>query len=285
MQIVTVQFNKGNSKTYLVLKKVFKKSVELCMPEAEFVELSIPVPDYDEWPNKGGFVSNTYKLKKWAEYISTVDDDVILADCDMLMLQSAEHAFDEPFDIAVTKTVAPVRVPVNGGIIMVRNTERAKAFIKRWNEINEQMYANHAFHNEWKHRYPGMNQAALGYMLEVEQALADVHYYTTRQWNATNSDWGKIYEDTVFVHIKGALRREVMTGSVHGPHAPEVLLWREVQRQVPEIELKLPSSVRKPVGGGRRATGKKKAYDALVAKHKAMNAFNWAIKLPDGVIK
>lgn len=285
MKIVTVQFDRGNTQRYLVLYKVFKKSVELCMPEAEFVTLVIEAPTAAGARKENyGFTANTYKLRKWDEYVQSVNDDVILADCDMLMLQSAKHAFDVPFDIAYTERTdrgtGAHRAPLNGGIIMVKNTREAKRFVHRWSEINDQMYVDINFHREWKGKYPGMNQAALGYMLEKESEGVRIHTYVTREWNAVDCDWGHLLSETVFVHYKGALRSRVLSGRASvGPTVLEMLLWHDVRKQLPEIDMDF-CIIKRPQGGGRRSRGRARAYEALKKKHDAINAFNWVVK-PD----
>lgn len=287
MQIVTTKFNRGNSRQYEMLHMVFLKSIALCMPDAEVVTLEMSAPDSAEREGKYGFVANTHKLRKWAEYIEQVDDDVILADCDMLMLQSAEHAFDEVFDIAYTKReFGDGRIPLNGGIIMVRNNDVAKGFIKRWQQVNDEMYVNLDFHKKWKGKYPGMNQAALGYMLEEESEGVRIHAYSTREWNAVETDWGKLQENTVFVHYKGQLRREVFSGRINGgPHSAELMLWHEVKDEVPEIELDVANTIRLPLGKSRRSKSRYKGYCALKKKHEQINSFNWKIKVKREVFK
>lgn len=211
MTILTVQFDIRGYNDYKKLLQVFESSVRKHMPEANFE--SIILEGEDRTDNmRCGRHANTRKLAVWADYIDNTDDDVILADCDMLMLRSAEHAFDIPFDIAYTRRIVVKNTPFNNGIMMIRPNERSREFMHRWLEVNNAMFLDEAFHAEWNRKYKGMNQTAFGYMLETGNHNADLHAYTTRQWNAVDPDWPYIDDETVFLHIKGALRQACLNG-------------------------------------------------------------------------
>jgi hypothetical protein len=112
------------------------------------------------------------------------------------------------------------------------------------------MYDDPAFHREWKKLYPGMNQAAFGYLLDTGEHEAQLHEYGTRQWNAVEVDWEHLQDDTVFVHYKGALRRRITSGSFPvGACTEAVLLWFEYGSGLPPLSLKAKRVLR---GNGRR---------------------------------
>jgi len=232
--ILTVQFDINGYYHYDRLLEVFERSVRRHMPQAKVESIILPSEERTKDMHCGKW-ANTKKLRVWADYIEKAKDDIILADCDMIMVKSAEHAFGEPFDIAYTQKTKIGKVPFNNGIIMVRPTRAAKDFMWRWVEVNEQMYLDKAFHAEWNKKYKGMNQTAFGYLLETGDHNAQLHAYQTREWNAVNSDWAHIDEKTVFVHIKGELRTSVLAGRapVGAALYPAALWYREAGMSLP----------------------------------------------------
>ena len=234
MTILTVQFDINGYTDYKELLRVFESSVHRHMPEANFEKIILPAEDRTP-AMRCGKHANTRKLEVWVDYIDNTDDDVILADCDMLMLKSAEHAFDLPFDIAYTRRLKVGKVPFNNGIMMVRPTGASRDFMHRWLEVNNQMFLDKDFHGVWNRKYKGMNQTAFGYMLERGEHHADLHAYTTREWNAVDPDWSYIDDDTVFVHIKGALRDATVRGKapLGSVVYPAALWYKEAGQGIP----------------------------------------------------
>ena len=214
MRIVTVQFNYKGGPDYLKLLKVFEKSVQTHMPEVAFdkimIEAPTPVPGKEY-----NFKYNTIKLRHWVDYLRGATDNIIFADCDMMAIQSAEHAFDVPFDIAFTARTHTTRIPMNGGILMARPTSGSISFFEEMLKANDRMfYDDLKFHNEWRRKYAGMNQAAFGYTYEKGSHRAIVHRYLTRQWNAVDCDWSSIQDDTVFIHYKSKLRKLILAKKI-----------------------------------------------------------------------
>lgn len=265
MTVLTVAFDSG-SNTYERLLTAFHASVRQNMPEVTFEVLR---PEHKE-RTKGmrwGFYANTVKLWAWRDYVQSCDDELILADCDMLMIRDASHAFDEDFDIAYTKRTGQQRIPINNGIIMVRPTAAAREFIEEWARVNQQMHDDRDFHAKWKKKYPGMNQAAFGYVLEEGQHRAKLHEYGTRVWNAVEPDWSHLSEETVFVHFKGAIRRKLMAGQYPtGAYADVILLWYEYAENVPPLSLKARKIMERSGKRHGRRGHNAKVYSALM-KH------------------
>jgi hypothetical protein len=169
---------------------------------------------------------NTVKLEAWTEYLHNTRDNVIFADCDMVMNRSATGAFDPDFDIAYTARTIIQRIPLNGGIIMVKPTKRSLNFFDTFLAINKKMYDNEQFHNRWRARYAGMNQAAFGYMLETEPVDIKLHRYETLKWNAVDCDWPYITDEMVFLHVKSKLRKNVLgKKKPYGNYAKAMKIW------------------------------------------------------------
>ena len=139
MKIVTTQFDGPVSTDYKKLLTVFKKSVEQYMPGVDFIELLLDAPE-KRADKKYGFISNSAKLESWVEFLRTCEDDVIFTDCDMLMLKSAQGAFDSEFDIAYTKRYRSSHIPINGGVVMVRPNERSIDFFEKYRSNRGSIY-------------------------------------------------------------------------------------------------------------------------------------------------
>lgn len=226
MHIVTVQFDHVGKDNFDRLLAVFRKSVNHHMPDVEVVEYRIPAPERDiERTRK--LKDNSVKLKIWRDHLATATEPVIFADCDMVCLRPAYHAFDLEFDAAFTwHRKKPGKFPMNGGIVMARPTEAARAFFDLWLEINDRMYASPNFHCKWQIKYGGMNQSALGYICETEKFAAKVHEYETQEWNAVDCDWQYLTDETVFLHMKSKLRNMVLLDNrPTGVCAEPMKLW------------------------------------------------------------
>ncbi len=231
MKIITTKFKyAGKPFNYDVMHDVFVRSCKKEMPDVEVVTIPIDnvVPKRDG--KRPGCLSNTVKLEKYCEYVQGSDDDLILADCDMLCVGDAERAFrDYDFDIAITVKGYnhKSKSRINGGIIFVRNSPGAKAWIKEFTEVNRKMYEDKKFHDIWMKKYFGMNQAALGYMMEEGDKYnkAETIELPTVIWNNCDPDWGNIREDTVFIHIKSSLRTAVFSYKGYKDHEEAMALF------------------------------------------------------------
>lgn len=229
MKIVTTQFDGPVSTDYKKLLTVFKKSVKVHMPEAEFIELFLEAPD--KRPDKKyGFISNSVKLKSWVDFLKGCDekDEVIFCDCDMLMLRSAKEAFDKDFDIAYTRRYRSHNIPINGGVVMVRPTAASLDFFEKYLAANDKMLVDSKFHAKWREKYHGINQAAFGYMLEEGEHDAKLCVYDTRDWNAVDCDWFCINDNTVFIHVKGSMREVLRRRMPHGPKKKAMQYWYDM---------------------------------------------------------
>ena len=225
MHIVTVQFDHGEKTNFGTLLSVFEKSIEHHMPSMKVVTYRIPAPErIVERVRK--LSDNSAKLKIWRDHLDIATEPVIFADCDMLCLQPAYHAFGYLFDVAYTQRTQKNGFPMNGGIVMARPTQAARDFFHRWLEVNDKMFADVNFHCKWQIKYGGMNQAAFGYIFESGEYPGKLHQYITREWNAVDCDWQRLDERTVFVHYKSKLRHLVMAN--HTPtsvYVEAMKLW------------------------------------------------------------
>lgn len=233
MKIVSVVFDYCGDKKYSMMAKVLKVSIEKNCPGAEFELIKLPPPRYR---TKRCFTSNTVKLAEWSRVMNETNDNVIFIDCDMMVLNDLHSAFNSDFDIGFTKRNKS-RIPYNGGVVFVKNTQAARDFIMLWKQINDKMYKDYSFHKPWRDRYAGMNQAAFGCLLETGNHGAKIHKYKTLEWNAVDCDYSSINNKTVFIHYKSKLRKMVLREiAVKQGYEKVVKLWNEMYAmEVPGI--------------------------------------------------
>lgn len=232
-RIEAVFFQVGNDDRYPRMARVLDYTARLHCP-GHIVSVRRITPAVTANPaharKQRSFSTNSDKLYQWAAVVEAAaeGDCIALLDGDMMVVGDIDPVWSIPFDYAITDQ-RPIRMPFNGGAVYVRVNDRSRAFIRRWAEVNQEMYLNSILHQKWRHKYGGMNQAALGYMLEAE------HWTPTRlpcaQWN--NCDvphWGQWRAlDSRVIHIKSGLRRAVFApGTQIFPEV--VLLWRQYER-------------------------------------------------------
>ncbi|HET6499032.1 MAG TPA: putative nucleotide-diphospho-sugar transferase [Coriobacteriia bacterium] len=250
MKLITCEFDYDDGRApsahagaYAELSRVFRASCARNMPGVTFEEIKMRPPA--GIPGKRtAYTSNNAKLREWEKAVRAAGEPLILSDCDMLCLQSVEDAFhlaewggyetpiDQPWDIAYTQTSNP-RLPINGGVIFVRPTAAAKAFFRRWREVDLQMYRDPVFHEPWRRATCGMNQASFWYLVkkELPQIGARVIALPCREWNACQDDWADIGPECRMLHVKGTLRWAVLGSTPVEDLPPELRkaarIWRE----------------------------------------------------------
>lgn len=217
-----------------MLLNVFRHSCKVNMSEVEFLEIKIPPPKQVEGRDLN-FVYNGVKLTHWLEVLENATENIIFADCDMLAVRSAKHAFSKDFDVAFTGRTVVNRIPMNGGIMMAKPTEAARRFFREMLYVNNIMFENKRFHNQWRKKYAGMNQSAFGYVYERGTHGAKVHEYKTVEWNAVDCDWHRINGRTVFIHYKSKLRKTVLREIKMKPELENVVkIWDSMKMNMIE---------------------------------------------------
>jgi hypothetical protein len=207
------------------MSSVLRHTAALHSPGWDLIVEKIAAPESSSRlfvPRSGesSFATNTDKLRDWLRIVEALgpDDIVALLDADTMVLDSLDPILDVPFDAAITVKQDP-KLPINGGVVFVRGGGRGLAFMRRWSAINDRMYRkatpqDAADHRVYRARYGGMNQAALGYLLDKGMLPAECHLerLPARVWNSchdlTWNDWG----NARVVHIKSNLRRAAFGG-------------------------------------------------------------------------
>jgi hypothetical protein len=208
-KIITVQFDRGTSDAYKRMMNTYKKSIAVNMPNAELLEFNIPEPEVRRGDNKF-FSANTDKLSIWLECVEKYNDNIALTDCDMLCVKDFNDVFNLDFDVAITMHEDGAILPLNGGVIFVKPTENAKYFMQLFKKVNDEMYNDKEFHQKWRDKYAGINQSAMGYILETGGYRANVLKLPCQIYNNCDPEWPTIDDNTRLVHIKGKLRQYVL---------------------------------------------------------------------------
>ena len=256
MKIISVQFDYPGSSRYDKLSRVLEYSVKKNCPGADFKLIRIDAPT--SWRTKKCFASNTVKLQRWVEEMEATDDDIIFLDCDMIVLRDLHDAFKMDFDVALTIN-GTGSIPYNGGAVFCHNTPAARDFIRLWNECNIELYDNTQKHLKWRTKYAGMNQAALGYMLETNavkvtditskhrkikayKSVVNIRRLPCSIWNVCKNDWRNINDKMYILHVKSALRTAVLDprASIYYWRAfPKAIkAWRQMAAEAGVITLK-----------------------------------------------
>lgn len=239
MRLITLQFDFPSVDSYKRLLDVWKYSAQKHMPEAT-IEIIHCAPPQKVSNRNTGLITNTAKLSRWIEAMERCkDEEIIFCDCDLLFLGDMEDAFREyKFDIAQTfrhhVEHGKARIPINGGVLFVRNNERTLHFMKEYLRINNEMYCNPEFHAPYRLKYAGMNQSAVGYLLEHpelhECKLIDL---PCAKWNNCNTEWHLFNNDTRCIHFKSQLRRAALNQAPsNGVMQPFVNLWRKYESEM-----------------------------------------------------
>jgi hypothetical protein len=176
---------------------------------------------------------NSVKLRHWVMHLERTNDNVIFADCDMLCLRDASHAFKFNFDVAYTARTIVNRIPMNGGIMFATPNENSRKFFRNMLIVNDLMLGDVRFHNQWRRKYAGMNQSAFGCVLETRSKGIKIHKFRTLEWNAVDCDWGNVNHRTVFVHYKSKLRKMVLNEIKRNPtHMKVIRLWDQYYKEM-----------------------------------------------------
>lgn len=176
---------------------------------------------------------NTQKLDHWVDAVIRADDHdrMALLDADTAILRSLDEVWDRDFDLALTKR--PRGWPYNGGVVFVRVSPAVRHFFERWREENRRMLGDRPYHARWQKIYGGLNQAALGMLLETGAADGlKIERLPCVEWNCEDTTWTEFGPTTRVLHVKSALRLAIFSG-VHPSRELQPLrdLWLDLERQ------------------------------------------------------
>jgi len=180
--------------------------------------------------------ANTQKLRWWTRQVMDAKDGdlLLLCDTDTFVTGNLDEIAGYDFDVAYTVRAAG-RIPFNAGVIFVRVNDSSRWFMADWAAFNEQLAKDHQARKLLRHTYVGINQSALGVTLDAmgQSLRADVLPLPCSEWNCEDTSWDQFNPaSTKVVHLKGALRRDVLAATASRPAlAPIVSLWRLIESE------------------------------------------------------
>lgn len=181
----------------------WRVSVNRVHPEIRVSALGVP-----------SHARNTEKMDEWHRIVmaSADGDRLLLIDADTFIARPLDPVWDLDFDLAYTTKQS--RFPFNSGVVFLRISDRVRAFVDAWRTENVRMLGDRNYHTPWRTRYGGINQAALGAMLNRND-LDGLHVaqLPCRIWNCEDSNWwaADVGEPRI-VHVKSALRKAAIHG-------------------------------------------------------------------------
>lgn len=230
LKIIILSFDFSGYEVFDKLNNALIYSIEKHEPRAKWISTRIPEPQLHG--RLRGFVANTIKLNYWNKELqqSSDGDHIVFLDADTLLVNPINDVFNNNFDVAYTLRTRSKWI-LNAGVLFVKVNERSRAFFRRFTEINNMMFKDQSFHDLYKVKYAGMNQAAFGYMLEKEPYHATLLPLPCGIWNACGEDWLSINDKTRIIHINGQARKAIFGGKPEGETIKPYNIWNQYYRE------------------------------------------------------
>lgn len=240
--VVTVSFDYANNPgKYELLQKVFAFTLAEHGNEAMHIRKD---PPEDTYRVRRFQTSNNYKLGVWIDTLKEVGKDCCFCDVDMLCLGNIAEIWEQDFDIAYTKRSQGANVPLNAGVMFIRNTPRAIRFLDKWRKIDDKMRIDPRLRGAYAERYCGQNQASFGFMLEKHPDFCKIIQVPCRKWNVCDEDWPDYPDDAKFVHVKSRLRDAVFSRAPIDYWSPKLqkplIAWYNAERRMIDKYEKMP---------------------------------------------
>jgi hypothetical protein len=199
--------------------------------------LAISPPKVTSAINRRSHISNSQKLEHWCDLIAAapLGERILLIDADTAILRPLDDIWERDFDLAYTERDRSVtRFPINGGVLFVRVSESAKAFVEAWRLENRRMLTL----KDWRATYGvfgGINQAAFMVTLKRRKDFGTAALaLPCREWNCEDSSWRKFDKATTrILHVKSELKRNAFSryAPIRGDLQPLVTIWRQLDTQ------------------------------------------------------
>jgi hypothetical protein len=246
------------------LAKVLEFTARRHCPEWDVRVVRIDPPDYHSAMGNQSHVWNTQKLEWWLRVVEEAPDgaQVLIIDGDMVVPRPRDDVWGQDFDVAYTTRMRS-RLPLNGGVVFLRVNERSRTFMRQWWEANVRFLKNAAEHQPWRQKYAGINQSALGFVLEQKRHGCTLVQLPCSEWNCC--EWDTFDpKRTRLLHVKSQLRRAVfgMCPTTYKVR-PLVALWKKLEREsrgetepgpeeqpLPNVRI-VPRAPRPPLPAGR----------------------------------
>jgi len=152
---------------------------------------------------------NHYKLRLWRDAVADARANslLVLMDVDTIVLRDPSPAFAYDFDFAYTVRPSTRKTKwLNGGVVYCRVNSRTLAFFDRWLELDRELLEEPRRFLKCQHRHHvGQNQASLALAVK-EPTECRLKQLPCRWYNNVDETWHEMDDDTIILHLKGALR-------------------------------------------------------------------------------
>jgi hypothetical protein len=195
MNIATVYFER--KKAYKKFLRVFKKSAIKAMPKVNLKIIRPKLPKNIDHKRDTAFA-----FLDAARYAIKSEKPLAIADVDLMFVRSIEDVWKLDFDLAVTVRSS---IKYNTGLWFYRPNERSFAFVNQWIKNTKFLMNNFCEYEDYSWLHGGIDQASL-HMTVTKNKDAKILELPCQEWNATQSEWKHIDEDTRVIHFKSKLR-------------------------------------------------------------------------------
>lgn len=206
VRILSVYFNRSNR--YSALRTVFERSAAKHMRGVPVEIINLPMPklaDHRE-DTATAFIAAASRVLK-------IDEPVAVCDIDLMFRGDITEAFfDRGFDVGIT-TRSGFKHPYNTGVWFYRPTDKAREFVTAWIAETRHLASKRESNLRYIIENGGIDQASLATMIRAELP-AKVLHLPCHAWNAEQSSWKDMTEDSRVVHIKSGLRSACLGGPV-----------------------------------------------------------------------
>lgn len=217
------------------LARVLETSAREHLPGWQLTVERLPLVVAADDANERTAIANSAKLAWWVDQVLAAcdGDELLLIDADTLILRPLDDIWRQAFDVAYTVKPAGLRFPFNAGVVFLRVSPAVRAFAAAWLGVNDRMLADRRLHEQYKYRYGGINQAALGYLLKHEPPAVDLRALACLEWNCED-ETAPAFDPTLtrILHIKGPLRLACFHRFARTPDLAELVRrWLDVERR------------------------------------------------------
>jgi len=150
-------------------------------------------------------VDNTHKLRLWRDAFMDSDRNTVLMDCDTIVRSDLSEVFDD-FDFDVAYTVRDSHFRINAGVVFLRPTDAARAWVQAWCDANDRIAGSPSAAAMAMTIHGGINQAAIHDVLGDARIKAQTVELPCALWNCCQEDWHRFHDEVAVLHVKGELR-------------------------------------------------------------------------------
>ena len=234
MRLFCAVFDTTKNRSYERMHRVWEYTAKKNSP-CEAVDTLWIDPPKNTDPRRTSFDANYVKLKAWVDYCNKYpEEDIVLMDADMMVMRPLQEVFDRhKFDCAFTVRDQIGRLTINGGVVYVRGTAKAREIMDLWGVCDKKLYLNPKLHQTYRSKYAGMNQSSWGYMMEKHKPKGVLELPCSIYNKVVFLSKSK--EKPYVIHLKDTLRQSALGGrhwnNCRYGTREYVKLWRQFEKE------------------------------------------------------